>query len=98
MNRMSLGLRGDHRLLEPAQKLPGLGQCQTEIRDIAKVAELTKFENVQASLRPVRPRLHQPYNPDHPKPPTGHDLVGYTAPALLSPNFPTLPMLSWRKS
>ena len=52
-----------------AQKQPGLGQCQTEIRDIPELAELTKFENVKASLRPVGARLHQPYNPDHPQAP-----------------------------
>ena len=69
MNRVSLGLRGDHGLLEPAQKLPGFSQCQTEICDIPEVAELTKVENIQASLRPVGARVHQPHNPDHPKAP-----------------------------
>ena len=35
-NRMIVGLRGDHRLLHPRQKLLRLGQRQAQIRDIAK--------------------------------------------------------------
>jgi ABC-type spermidine/putrescine transport system permease subunit I len=94
---MSLGLGCDHRLLYPARELPGFGQCQTEIRDIPEVGELTKFQNVEASLRPVRARLHQPYNPAHPQSPTGHDPEGHTAPALISPTFPTLPLRTVRR-
>jgi hypothetical protein len=66
VNSVILGLRGNHRLLYPAQKLPRLGQCQSKIRDISEIAEFAELQNVPASLRPVGARLNQTYNPTHP--------------------------------
>jgi hypothetical protein len=56
---MTLGLRGDKGLLGPALKLARLGQCQTEIRDIARAAESPGAR----TLRFIDSRLHQPHNP-----------------------------------
>jgi hypothetical protein len=66
VNSVILGLRGDNRLLSPAQKLPRLGQRQSKIRDISEIAESAEFQNLEASLRPVGARLNQTYNPTHP--------------------------------
>jgi hypothetical protein len=63
------------------------------IRDIPEVAELTKFENVQTSLRPVGARLHQPYNPDHPQAPNRPRPGRSYRPCTHFPQFPDTPIV-----
>jgi hypothetical protein len=65
--RMVLGLRGDHRPLHPCQKLLRLGQCQAQVRDIAKIAGPTDLQHVDIQYRVIRSRLDQTQNPSHPR-------------------------------
>jgi hypothetical protein len=87
VNCVALGLRGDHRLRHPAQKLPCFGRCPPKIRNISEIAELTKLQHIQVSLRSICTHGHKTYDPtDQPirKPPTNNP-ADLAVPALIPP-------------
>ena len=69
-NRMIVGLRGNHRLLNTRQKLLCLGQRQPQIRDIAKVVGPADLQHVDTPCPAVGPRFDQLQNPPHPRSPS----------------------------
>ena len=92
MNGMILGLRGDHRLLYPAQKLPRLGQCQSKICDISEIAELAEPQTSRLrsapSARVSTKRTTQPIRA--PQPATIRRVVPLPH---SSPQFPDTPII-----
>ena len=86
-NRMLVGLRGDHRLLNTRQKLLCLGQRQPQIPDIAKVVGPADLQHVDTPCPAVGPRFDQLQNPPHPRSPSRQRPTGHTASVPIPPVF-----------
>ena len=85
-------LRGDDRLLHASQKLLRLGQRQTQVRDIAKIAASAELHHVNTRPAAFVPGLDQPQNPPHPRCPTQHRPGQSYRFRRYPPTFWTLPL------
>jgi hypothetical protein len=71
-NRMIVGLRGHHRLLDTRQDLLCLGQRQPQIRNVAEAVGPTDLHHIDTSCPVVSSRFDQLQNPPHPRSPAGN--------------------------
>src|SRR3954465_8944235 len=79
----------DDFLLDESHKPLALRQGQTQSRDVVKITGRVDHQHVDASARPLHPRLPQAQNPPPPSPPTGPN----TRPSLTPSRSNTRPVI-----
>src|SRR3954452_20736631 len=91
--RMIAGLRGNHRLLDPRQKLLCLGQGQAQTRHVTKVVGPSDLHHGDTRCPVLGPRFDQLQNPPHPRSPSRqHPDQSYRL-GLYPPNLWTVPLV-----
>jgi len=71
-NRVIPRLRGHDLLLHATQKLLRLGERQSQVANLPKIAAGVDLHDVNVPSRPLCARLDQPQHPPHPRCPTQH--------------------------